>query len=260
MSSTKRSHDFWSRQNLIADAPLSIREKWTMQVIFLFTGDSDEGVCFASNEAIQARLSLGASQTSALLSVLRKKNLITNKRTQIGANLRTINWQVLEDLVNPNLLRNEFGKSEKPEEGTSGLSDDTSGKSELVNPDARNPTYRTSNKHPKEHPKGHFRPEEVRMPETLSVPGFQSAWMEWCSYRRESKKPISKRAAHLQIAQLSKVGPDAAVAAIQKSILNDWQGLFPSDNIKGETTNASYSRTNSGQVFDERTRNEIAVV
>ncbi|WP_197442099.1 hypothetical protein [Thalassoglobus polymorphus] len=100
------------------------------------------------------------------------------------------------------------------------------------------------------------------MPKILSVPAFQSAWMEWCSYRRESKKPISKRAANLQIAELKKVGPDAAVAAIQKSILNDWQGLFPDEIVSTERKNngTQGSRTNAGQIFDRRTRSEKIVI
>lgn len=58
-------------------------------------------------------------------------------------------------------------------------------------------------------------------------PAFVDAWHDWTASRRERRKPISERAAQLQLATLAGLGGAvAAVASIRQSIANDWQGLF----------------------------------
>ena len=65
------------------------------------------------------------------------------------------------------------------------------------------------------------------IPDELDTPGFRKAWRDWLGYRREKRKPVSTRAANMQLRRLAACGPAAAVAAIEMSIGNDWQGLFP---------------------------------
>ncbi len=58
-------------------------------------------------------------------------------------------------------------------------------------------------------------------------PAFLDAWHDWTASRHERRKPISERAAQLQLATLAGLGGAvAAVASIRQSIANDWQGLF----------------------------------
>lgn len=72
-----------------------------------------------------------------------------------------------------------------------------------------------------------FDPKCVPLPESLANPRFTKAWCEWCEYRSSKRKKLSAKACEKQLEQLAKVGVGAAIAAIEKSIACDWQGLFP---------------------------------
>lgn len=52
------------------------------------------------------------------------------------------------------------------------------------------------------------------------------AWMEWCDYRIGKKKPISAKAAKMQLSMLGKYTPIDQVRVVNNSIQNDYQGLF----------------------------------
>lgn len=247
---------FWERQNMIADSSLSIREKWALQVIFMYASDRDEGKCFAKNKKIEIRFSLASSQTSELIGMLVKRGIINNQRTQSGSNIRTINWDVLAEFVNPETQ--EDGKT-LPVSPGSRKYDSTASKSEnadSVNPESRTPTYITSQRTSKGKSK-RFRDDQIELPDSLNTDKFRKAWKEWCEYRRASKKPISETAAKKQIAKLAEFGPTESIAAIEKSIANDYTGLFPSTpKSKGDSSGKPNSRTNSGQIFDQRSRGE----
>ena len=85
--------------------------------------------------------------------------------------------------------------------------------------------------------KGDFPPQRLRdveaqkgktpLPPELDTPEFRKAWDEWLHYRKEKRKPVSDLAASKQIQSLVAVGVVAAIAAIERSIANDWQGIFP---------------------------------
>ena len=70
------------------------------------------------------------------------------------------------------------------------------------------------------------------IPESLDTPAFKAAWAEWLKFRRQSKA-VTARAAVMQFNKLERVGSEHAIAAIQLSISNDWQGLFPEKLGKG---------------------------
>jgi hypothetical protein len=72
----------------------------------------------------------------------------------------------------------------------------------------------------------------VPIPDALAGNGFAEKWGEWLTYRSEKRKPVSEVAARKQLAQLSK-DPRTAAAAIDQSIANDWQGLFP-EKVRGK--------------------------
>ena len=69
--------------------------------------------------------------------------------------------------------------------------------------------------------------EGVAIPAALVGEPFGSAWQEWLAYRREKNKPVTGRAAKMQLKKLAKVGPAVAAEAIEQAIANDWQGVFP---------------------------------
>jgi hypothetical protein len=76
-------------------------------------------------------------------------------------------------------------------------------------------------------------PEAVPLPAELDQPAFREAWASWLAYRTSRRKPVSDKAARMQLAKLAPVGPVAAVACIEASIANDYQGLFPEKYTAG---------------------------
>jgi hypothetical protein len=66
------------------------------------------------------------------------------------------------------------------------------------------------------------------IPASLDTEAFQAAWSAWLDFRRKDKRvPVTARAAKMQFKDLEAAGPILAVAAIEQSIANDWQGVFP---------------------------------
>ena len=65
------------------------------------------------------------------------------------------------------------------------------------------------------------------LPLHLQTPSFLAKWQEWERFRRLKRKPISRMAAVRQIKMLSEFDPLMAAQAIDNSIQNDYQGLFP---------------------------------
>ena len=56
---------------------------------------------------------------------------------------------------------------------------------------------------------------------------FKAAWLEWCEERRTAKKPITARAAKLQLEKLGRFTEGEACDAIAVSIASGWSGIFP---------------------------------
>lgn len=77
------------------------------------------------------------------------------------------------------------------------------------------------------------------LPPTLDTPEFRAAWADWLAYRKERRwspyKPIGLKTA---IKRLAEHGPDAAIMAINHSMGNNYQGLFP-DRFVGRQRFAS---------------------
>ncbi len=88
-----------------------------------------------------------------------------------------------------------------------------------------------------------FKPEEVEVPSSLDTPEFRKSWVEWCGYRAKKRNRVSETAAGRQLTKLARAGPAAAVWAIEQSIANDYQGLFPEKH-----DGATKSKSRDGQV------------
>lgn len=74
-------------------------------------------------------------------------------------------------------------------------------------------------------------------PENLNTPEFQAAWNGWNAYRKEAGlKAWIPRTASAQLARLSGLGAARAVAAINHSIQQGWQGIYePKHAAAGRT-------------------------
>ena len=53
------------------------------------------------------------------------------------------------------------------------------------------------------------------------------AWDEWLEYRKAKRKPVSPLAAKKVFKWLLDLDPEDQQKVIDRSIENDWQGLFP---------------------------------
>lgn len=83
-------------------------------------------------------------------------------------------------------------------------------------------------------------------PSELETEAFQSAWMDWTAYRREAKlKVYTPIGVKKQLNRLVKeFGHDGAIAAIEFSIANGYQGIYAGGggnqtNRKGQSTQGS---------------------
>ena len=64
------------------------------------------------------------------------------------------------------------------------------------------------------------------IPEALNCESFLLAWQSWNTHRHETKKKLSPLAAELQLRKLESMGAERAVAAINHSIMNSYQGIY----------------------------------
>lgn len=55
---------------------------------------------------------------------------------------------------------------------------------------------------------------------------FKTAWQEWEQFRREQKKKLTLISVNKQLKQLAQHSEAEAIAMIEQSIRNGWQGLF----------------------------------
>lgn len=71
-------------------------------------------------------------------------------------------------------------------------------------------------------------PGDVVWPEQLDSVKFRKAWSEYESYRKRAKhKPLLPESQTAQLKNLATYGEDIAIIAINNTIANQWQGIFP---------------------------------
>ncbi len=70
-------------------------------------------------------------------------------------------------------------------------------------------------------------PKSDLFPEALDTQEFRSAWRRWTQHRIEIRHKLTPTTISRQLASLAKIGSVEAVARIDQSIEQGWQGLFP---------------------------------
>jgi len=66
--------------------------------------------------------------------------------------------------------------------------------------------------------------------------GLNEKYREWVEYRAEHKKPLKQSTVDRQITALQKLSVQKAINTINRSMMNQWQGLFPeSEKDKSES-------------------------
>jgi hypothetical protein len=91
----------------------------------------------------------------------------------------------------------------------------------------------------KDQAKDKFKAEDAETPLVLSSSEFRAAWADWCAYRRERGQTLKSRTAKAQLAEMADWGQADAIAAIRKSILQGWQGVFKPDPNQRKTAQES---------------------
>lgn len=75
----------------------------------------------------------------------------------------------------------------------------------------------------------------IAIPPQLAGEDFEKAWHEWADYRRQMKlKAYLPIGAQKLLAELSAIGKDRAIAAINHSIAQGWQGIHEPKSINGK--------------------------
>ena len=70
--------------------------------------------------------------------------------------------------------------------------------------------------------------DEIQIPANLQTDAFAKAWESFLAYRKSSRlKALAPASVEAQLLKLSGMGHDTAIEAINDSIANGWQGIFP---------------------------------
>ena len=101
-------------------------------------------------------------------------------------------------------------------------------KTESFQLDADQPQQPASKPKPKRDRKPAQQMPEI--PEALNTPAFRSAWTDFIDHRKSIRKPMSPKAAELNLKKCLELGYDAALIAIEQSIANGWTGIFEPKN------------------------------
>ncbi len=72
-----------------------------------------------------------------------------------------------------------------------------------------------------------FDPFTPQLPPDLDSPDFRQKWAELIVHRRDKRLSIRESWCVKQIKNMQKYGKEASVWAIEQTILQDWQGVFP---------------------------------
>jgi hypothetical protein len=67
----------------------------------------------------------------------------------------------------------------------------------------------------------------VEFPDSLNCEAFRLAWSEWEKFRAETKHKMTPSTTNRQLAMLEGFPVPTAIAMLNQSITNGWQGLFP---------------------------------
>lgn len=94
---------------------------------------------------------------------------------------------------------------------------------------------------------------QASIPKELESEDFQRAWSDWYAYRQQAKlKPYTEIGAQKQLTALAKIGPIRAVAAIDRSIAQGYQGIFESNDRNGQTAAAQQQAAKRNGEYQNR--------
>ncbi len=76
-------------------------------------------------------------------------------------------------------------------------------------------------------------PRALPLPAALQTDAFRAAWADWRAYRTERRHTLTESTARAQLASCARMGAEAAVASIRRSIEAGWLRLIPPKDAGG---------------------------
>lgn len=190
------NHGTWIPRLVLerADIPLSARLLYGL----IDALDGDEG-CFASNGWIATNLGLKPRQVQNLIKTLVEKGLVVRHIRDDKRYLMTVEKAALAK-VNGDVMN-------------------CAPPTQSIAPPPRNSLHPYNTEDNTE-----YNSNPLPLPHGAM---FRKVWDEWVAYRRAKKKGLSEPAKNKQLAMLGGMTEAEAIECINRSIVNDWQGLFP---------------------------------
>lgn len=197
MTAPKEGFGLWIPGAVLSRLELSLEEKCLYGLLEVLDGGKG---CWASNEWLASRLGVSERAVQRYLARLEEVGLVVKVINEAAGNQRRVQTIGSYSASSP-----------------SRQSDVT------LTPSCRDPHANLSPKSRKENRK------EI---DTIPLPlphgeNFAKAWGEWINYRTKTKKKLSAFAQEKQLKLLAVITEQEAVECINRSIANDWQGLFP---------------------------------
>ncbi len=199
MSEPKEGFGLWIPGAVLSRRDISLEEKCLYGLLEVL--DDGKG-CWASNDWLATRLSVSERAIQRYLARLEEVGLVIKVINEAAGNQRRVQTVGVQAVATPS--RQSVV---------------------TLTPTCRDPHANLSSKSNNEN-----RNEKDTEPLPLVLPhgeNFKRSWTEWVNYRTKTKKRLSRFAQEKQLILLTGLTEDDAVACINRSIANDWQGLFP---------------------------------
>ena len=199
MSEPKEGFGLWIPGAVLSRTDISLEEKCLYGLLEVLDGGKG---CWASNDWLAGRLSVSERAIQRYLARLEEVGLVIKVINEAAGNQRRV------QTVGAYAASTPSRQSVAP-----------------LTPTCRDPHANLSSKSRKENNK-----EIDTEPLPLDLPHgemFKRAWGEWVNYRTKTKKRLSRFAQEKQLAMLKGLTEQECVDCINRSIANDWQGLFP---------------------------------
>jgi DNA-binding MarR family transcriptional regulator len=204
VSQPKEGYGLWVPGAVLSRTDISLEEKCLYGLLeVLDTGDG----CWASNDWLGSRLGVSERAIQRYLARLEEVGLVVKVINEAAGNQRRVQTVGVKAVVTPS--RQSVV---------------------TLTPSCRDPHANLSSKSRSEN-----KNETDTEPLPLVLPHgetFKRAWGEWVNYRTKTKKRLSRFAQEKQLGLLQGLTEQEAVECINRSIANDWQGLFPEKKPK----------------------------
>jgi len=202
-----------------------------------------QGCGIFSQKQIAAALGLPISKVNRMLKFFQNENQIAVTTCNKYTTIEVLNWGKLQ---HEDENGNQTETNPKPERKQKESRRKPKRKQPETNKNEKN-EKNDNNENNKQEP-----PSELVYP--FVTDDFKKIWQVWNNYRKQRnifyKNLISEQAALKQLAQLAGGSQATAIAIVEQSLANQWQGLF---ELKTATNHAATTRNpNNARLNSER--------